>query len=84
MLDHEVIEGHTSIGNMQGFACGGIELPTVPGTDKFAVVDHASAERTSAVRTNVVHGGELSIYPGHADLSTAAIEFLGLTFRGKI
>ena len=84
MLDHEVVEGDACVRNVQGFAGSWIELPTVPGTDKFAIVDYATPERTSAVRTNVVHGGQLSVYTGHADLSTAAIEFPGLTFRRKI
>ncbi len=76
-FDRHWVNRNASLGNVDRVPGNGIELPAMPWADELAVVDDASAKRTTTMRTDVIQRGELAIDAGDAELPTRAPDFLG-------
>src|SRR5262252_4887266 len=61
-----------------------IPCPAVPRADDLAVFDHALAERSSHVETDIIHRVNLSVDVGDADRLVAAGKFFGFVRGGKV
>ena len=75
-FDGNRVDFDAGVGNLDGAASRGIELPAVPWADEHSVIDDAGSERASAMRANVIHGGESAADASHATDFIAAREFL--------
>ncbi len=80
----ERIDVNSGVGNLDGASSGGIELPAMPRTDEFTIVDYTGSERTTSMRTNVAHGRKLTTDAGNTKLVTATPYLSYGPFRGHL
>jgi hypothetical protein len=55
----------------------------VPGTNNFAIFNHALPERASAMQAGVIHRADFAVHVGHTDGFVATRKFPGFIRGGE-